>query len=81
VTASLASWLIERVSEEQEESSAVTRADVAALALEVRQLREELRRVGGPGVGTDRSAAAATPAGVTPSPSGRDSSGRSRESC
>jgi voltage-gated potassium channel len=48
VTASLASWLIERVSEEQEESSAVTRADVAALAREVRQLREELRRVGGP---------------------------------
>ncbi|MEW1960534.1 potassium channel family protein [Kineococcus sp. NPDC059986] len=48
VTASLASWLIERVGEEQEESSAVTRADVAALAREVRQLREELRRVGGP---------------------------------
>lgn len=43
VTASLASWLIERVSEEQEETAAVTRADVAALTDEVRQLRAELR--------------------------------------
>ncbi|MEZ0165765.1 potassium channel family protein [Kineococcus sp. LSe6-4] len=49
VTASLASWLIDRVSDEQEESAAATRADVQALAREVRQLRAELRAErGGP---------------------------------
>ncbi len=46
VTASLASWLIERVSEEQEQSTAATRADVNALTLEVRQLRAELQAQG-----------------------------------
>ncbi|WP_432571190.1 potassium channel family protein [Kineococcus sp. SYSU DK005] len=43
VTASLASWLIERVAEEQEGAAAATRADVVALASEVRQLRAELQ--------------------------------------
>lgn len=40
VTASLASWLIERVSEEQE-AAAATCADVAALTHEVQQLRAD----------------------------------------
>lgn len=46
VTASLASWLIERVSEEQEETAAATRADVTALTYEVQRLRAELRASG-----------------------------------
>ncbi|MFB9375616.1 potassium channel family protein [Kineococcus gynurae] len=44
VTASLASWFIERVGAEQEGSAAATRADDAALTREVRELRAELRR-------------------------------------
>ena len=44
VTAWLASWLIDRVSDLEEESQAATRRDVAALAAEVRALREELSR-------------------------------------
>jgi voltage-gated potassium channel len=44
VTAWLASWLIDRVSEAEEESQAATRRDVAALTAEVRALREELAR-------------------------------------
>jgi voltage-gated potassium channel len=44
VTASLASWLIERVQEVEEESQAATRADVAALTAEVRALRAEIAR-------------------------------------
>jgi voltage-gated potassium channel len=44
VTAWLASWLIDRVSESEEESQAATRRDVAALTEEVRALREELAR-------------------------------------
>jgi voltage-gated potassium channel len=39
VTATLASWLIERVREVEEESEAATRRDVHALAKEVAQLR------------------------------------------
>jgi voltage-gated potassium channel len=42
VTASLASWLIDRVREVEEEAQAATRADVAALTAEVRALRAEL---------------------------------------
>ncbi|MGZ8743000.1 MAG: potassium channel family protein [Nocardioides sp.] len=51
VTASFASWLIERVSEVEEESEAATRRDIAALTREVRALREEVSRLGGPGAG------------------------------
>ncbi len=51
VTASFASWLIERVSEVEEESEAATRRDIAALTREVRALREEVSRLGGPGPG------------------------------
>lgn len=42
VTASLASWLLERVQEVQEESETATRRDVAALTREVAGLRQEL---------------------------------------
>ena len=42
VTASLASWLIDKVREVEEHTQAATRADVAALTLEVRALRQEL---------------------------------------
>lgn len=42
VTASLASWLIDKVREVEEHTQAATRADVAALTAEVRALRREL---------------------------------------
>jgi len=42
VTASLASWLIDKVREVEEHSQAATRADVAALTAEVRALRQEI---------------------------------------
>ncbi|MGJ9423480.1 potassium channel family protein [Aeromicrobium sp. CF3.5] len=44
VTASFASWLIERVAESDEETEAATRRDIAALTAEIRTLREELRK-------------------------------------
>ncbi|MGX7731064.1 potassium channel family protein [Rhodococcus sp. 2H158] len=44
VTATLASWLVERVGEQDEASQAATRAQVAALTAEVVALREDLRR-------------------------------------
>ncbi|NMM23265.1 MAG: two pore domain potassium channel family protein [Phycicoccus sp.] len=44
VTASLASWLLERVREVEEDSGAATRRDVAALTHEVAALREDLAR-------------------------------------
>ncbi len=44
VTASLASWLIERVAEVEEESQAATRRDVEALSREIHALREEVRQ-------------------------------------
>lgn len=44
VTASLASWLIERVAEVEEDAQAATRRDIAALTAEVAALRDELRR-------------------------------------
>ncbi len=44
VTAWLASWLIDRVSDLEQESQAATRRDIAALAAEVRALREDLAR-------------------------------------
>ena len=42
VTASFASWLIEKVQEVEEESHAATRHDVALLAAEVAALRDEI---------------------------------------
>jgi len=42
VTASLASWLIDKVREVEEHAQAATRADVSALTAEVRALRHEL---------------------------------------
>ena len=42
VTASLASWLIDKVREVEEHTQAATRADVVALTVEVRALRQEL---------------------------------------
>jgi voltage-gated potassium channel len=42
VTASLASWLIDKVREVEEHTQAATRADVVALAAEVHALRQEL---------------------------------------
>jgi voltage-gated potassium channel len=42
VTASLASWLLDKVREVEEHAQAVTRADMAALTTEVRALRQEL---------------------------------------
>jgi len=47
VTASLATWLIERVREVEEESGQVTRRDLAALTREVAALRGEIGRIGG----------------------------------
>lgn len=44
VTASVASWMIEKVQQVEEESEAVTRRDIAALAAEVAALRRELSR-------------------------------------
>jgi voltage-gated potassium channel len=43
VTASFASWLIERVAEIEEESEAATRRDVLALTVEVEALRRQLQ--------------------------------------
>lgn len=45
VTASFASWLIERVTEVEEESEAATRRDLHALTEEVRALREQVARL------------------------------------
>ncbi|HEV7205663.1 MAG TPA: potassium channel family protein [Jatrophihabitans sp.] len=42
VTASIASWLIERVRETEEEAQAVTRADFRALTAEIAELRAQL---------------------------------------
>ena len=47
VTASLATWLIERIREVEEESGQVTRRDLAALTREVAALRDEIGRIGG----------------------------------
>lgn len=49
VTATVASWLVRRVAEEEAESEAATRRDVEALTAEVRALRAELERLAGPG--------------------------------
>ena len=45
VTASLASWLIERVAEVEEQSQTATRRDVNALAAEVSALRAQIARL------------------------------------
>lgn len=48
VTASLATWLIDRIRQVEEESEAATRRDIAALSAEIGALREEISR-GRPG--------------------------------
>jgi voltage-gated potassium channel len=58
VTASFASWLVERVSEADDESDAATRRDIASLHEEIRQLRLELSQAGDvrrPGSGAGES--------------------------
>ncbi len=47
VTATLASWLVQRVGEEEERSQAATQQQVGELAAEVRALRAELAAGGG----------------------------------
>jgi voltage-gated potassium channel len=58
VTAALASWLVQRVSEVEEASQAATRRDVEALAAEVAALRAALQGIGqdspGSGASGDR---------------------------
>jgi hypothetical protein len=44
ITASLASWLVERVTDVNETEQAVTRRDVAVLTVEVMTLRAELKQ-------------------------------------
>lgn len=44
VTASFASWLIERVAESDEQAEAATRRDIASLHQDIRELREALVR-------------------------------------
>lgn len=44
VTASIASWLIERVRQEEAATQAATRADIAALSSEIAALRAEVER-------------------------------------
>ena len=46
VTASLASWLLQRVAEVEEENQTATRADLAELSAEVAALRADLSRLG-----------------------------------
>jgi voltage-gated potassium channel len=46
VTASLASWIIQRVAEEESESQAATVAHIEDLRSEIRELTQELRRRG-----------------------------------
>lgn len=48
VTASLASWLLDKVREVEEQSQAATQRDLEALTAEVRAVREELARLGSP---------------------------------
>ena len=45
ITATLASWIVQRVSDEDEEGRAVTTAHVDALLNEIGELREEVRRL------------------------------------
>jgi hypothetical protein len=45
VTASFATWLVQRVAEIEEQSKAATRRDVAALREEIAAMREEVARV------------------------------------
>jgi len=45
VTASLATWLIDRIRQVEEESEAATRRDVAALTAEIKALRDQVARL------------------------------------
>jgi len=48
VTASFASWLIDKVRQQDDLAQTATRADLAALSAQVAALREELRNVDSP---------------------------------
>lgn len=59
ITATFASWLVQRVEEIEDESTSLTRGDVQALVAEIAALRAEVTRVGGAagdGPAGDRSA-------------------------
>jgi voltage-gated potassium channel len=45
VTASIASWLLERIAQTEELAQAATRSDLALLTSEVRELRQQLARL------------------------------------
>lgn len=45
VTASIASWLLDRVAESEESAHMTTRDDIAQLTDEVRQLRQQLAQL------------------------------------
>lgn len=47
ITATLASWIVERVADEQSAEEAVTTAHIHALLAEIQELRTEVRRLGG----------------------------------
>jgi voltage-gated potassium channel len=49
VTATLASWIVERVAIEEEDAQAATRGEIKALAQQITQLQEMLNRRGTPG--------------------------------
>jgi voltage-gated potassium channel len=53
VTASIASWLLDRVREVEEEAQAVTQADIRVLTKEIAQLRTELAELRTGGEATD----------------------------
>lgn len=60
VTASVASWLVQKVQEVEDESEAATRRDVAALRAEIAALRQEL---GQPPITADERRSAGSPPG------------------
>jgi voltage-gated potassium channel len=47
ITATLASWIVQRVADEQSAEETVTTAHVDALLAEIQELRSEVRRLGG----------------------------------
>lgn len=61
VTASIASWLIERVRETEQQAQAATREDVRILTSEINELRRQLSAVADHLAGADHASQAATP--------------------
>ncbi|MBX7448030.1 potassium channel family protein [Mycolicibacterium sp. 3033] len=60
ITATLASWIVQRVSDEDEQSRSVTTAHVDALLSEIGELREEVRRLRSETSESNRDTAAST---------------------